>query len=51
MAFLNNNGLSTLWSNIIAKIGEKMPKKVSELENDKNYLTIDTLPKYDGGVD
>lgn len=28
----------------------KLPNKVSELINDSKYLTLDTLPKYDGGV-
>lgn len=28
----------------------KLPNKVSELVNDSKYLTLDTLPKYDGGV-
>ena len=28
----------------------RLPKKVSELSNDSKYLTLNTLPKYDGGV-
>ena len=28
----------------------KLPNKVSELNNDSGYLTLNTLPKFDGGV-
>lgn len=34
---------------IVANEGA-IPTKTSQLDNDKGYLTIDTLPKYNGGV-
>lgn len=39
--FLDSVGLKHLW----AKILEKMPKKVSQLENDANYITLDQVPE------
>lgn len=39
--FLDSVGLKHLW----AKILEKMPKKVSELENDAKYITLDQVPE------
>ena len=30
---------------------KKVPTKTSELINDVGYLTLSTLPKYDGGVE
>lgn len=39
--FLDSVGLKHLW----AKILEKMPKKVSQLENDANYITLAQVPE------
>lgn len=37
--FLDSVGLKHLWVKILAK----MPKKVSQLENDANYITLKTM--------
>ena len=37
-------------SGAVAAVEKKIPTKVSELSNDKNYITLADLPKYDGGV-
>lgn len=50
MAYLDNTGLSYFWSKIKALVNSLIPTKVSDLQNDSGYLTIDTLPKYDGTV-
>lgn len=39
--------LETFWNKIVAKISEMLPKKVSELENDADYIsTTNTLSEY-----
>lgn len=50
--FLNQGGLTYLWSKIVDRIGtsetnitKKIPKKVSQLENDSKYITIDDVPE------
>ena len=50
--FLNQGGLSYLWSKITNRISDselsitaKIPKKVSQLENDKKYITISDIPE------
>ena len=50
MAYLDNSGLSYFWSKIKAFVNSLIPTKVSELQNDSGYLTLSTLPKYDGTV-
>ena len=37
-------------SGAVKAVENKIPTKVSELTNDSNYLTLSTLPKYNGGV-
>lgn len=39
MSFLDFGGLSQYHDRIVALFGSLLPKKVSELENDKGYLT------------
>lgn len=50
--FLSSGGLSYLWSKIVDRIGEseasitaKIPKKVSQLENDSKYITLSDVPE------
>lgn len=50
--FLNQGGLTYLWSKIVDRISAsetsmtaKIPKKVSQLENDSKYITIDDVPE------
>jgi hypothetical protein len=39
MAFLDFSGLRKYNEQLVASIAKLLPKKVSELENDKGYLT------------
>lgn len=50
MAYLDNSGLSYFWSKIKAFVIGLIPTKVSDLQNDSGYLTLATLPVYDGTV-
>lgn len=50
--FLNQGGLSYLWTKIVNRISEsesvitaKIPKKVSQLENDSEYITLSDVPE------
>lgn len=50
--FLNQGGLSYLWTKVVNRISEsessisaKIPKKVSQLENDSEYITLSDVPE------
>lgn len=50
--FLNQGGLSYLWTKVVNRISEsesgitaKIPKKVSQLENDSKYITLSDVPE------
>ena len=50
--FLNQGGLSYLWTKVVNRISEsessisaKIPKKVSQLENDNKYITLSDVPE------
>lgn len=45
--YLDHSGLTYLWSKLKALI----PSKTSDLTNDAGFLTIATLPVYDGSVE
>ena len=48
--FLDETGLIYFWNKIKTYFSSIIPTKVSDLTNDAGYLTLSTLPVYDGGV-
>jgi hypothetical protein len=50
MAFLDKNGLARLWANILSLIQLSVPTKVSQLENDEEYITVTEVISQDAVV-